>query len=427
MIAEGFLHYIWNFKLFTSYDLKTTNNEQLQILKSGQHNTDAGPDFFYAQLKINKTLWVGNVEIHVKSSDWVRHQHQDDAAYDNVVLHVVYYHDMEIKTSKGMIVPTLELKNIIDERLIDRYNSLIKSRSWIPCANQLKDLDSFVLNNWMDRLVVERLEKKSIDIKNSLEKNKNNWEETFYQQLFKYFGLKVNAEPFFMLAKNCPLKIIEKHHSVFTIEAFLYGQAGLLTTKVDNDYIKKLQKEYDFLVSKFDLVPFDKSLWKFLRLRPANFPTIRISQLAQLLFKHPRLFSKIMELDTVDDMRKLFKLQASNYWNTHYLFNEKESVSRIKKTGNVLIDTLIINVVVPFLFVYGDSINDDKIKERAINVLQQISVESNNIIDNFESLGITCKSALHSQALIELKTSYCSQKKCLNCSIGNNLLKIKVE
>lgn len=423
MITEDFLHYIWNFKLFNTIDLKTTNKETLQILKSGQHNTDAGPDFFNAQIKLDTTIWAGNVEIHINSSDWVKHHHETDNAYNNVVLHVVYQHDREIKNANGNAIPTLELKQLIDEKLVKNYHQLVSGKNWIPCSQQISTIDQFVVNNWLERLVFERLERKSIEIEATLIKNKNDWEETFYQLMFKYFGLKVNAEPFLLLAKNTSLKMIEKHKNSFTVEALLFGQAGFLTENMEDEYFKRLKKEYQFLNSKFSLVPLDKSLWKFLRLRPANFPTIRIAQLANLLTSEPRLFSKIIAINSVQEIRQLFELTASKYWDNHYQFGVTQKKSITKQTGKLMIDSLIINVIVPILFVYATTTQNEELKNKAIQVLEKLTSEKNTILLNFEKLGIKSKNALQSQALIELKTNYCSQKKCLTCSIGNNLIK----
>ncbi len=423
MISEDFLHYIWNFKLFKTNELKTVQNESIKILKSGQHNTDAGPDFFNAQIKLDKTLWVGNVEIHINSSDWVKHHHETDNAYNNVILHVVYQHDREIKNANENAIPTLELKNLIDLKLISNYEQLILSKNWISCSNQIATVDYFVIENWMERLVFERLERKSIEIEATLIKNKNDWEETFYQVLFKYFGLKVNAEPFLLLAKNTSLKMIEKHKNSFTVEALLFGQAGFLTENIEDDYFKRLKKEYQFLTSKFSLIPLDKSLWKFLRLRPANFPTIRIAQLANLLGHEPRLFSKILTVNSIHELRQLFELTASKYWDNHYQFGVVQSKSIEKRTGKLMIDSLIINVIVPILFVYATTTQNEELKNKALQFLEQLTSEKNTILLNFEKLGVKSKNALQSQALIELKTNYCSQKKCLTCSIGNNLIK----
>lgn len=423
MITEDFLHYIWNFKLFNIIDLKTTNKETLQIIKSGQHNTDAGPDFFNAQIQIGETMWAGNVEIHINSSDWLKHHHQKDNAYNNVVLHVVYHHDVDITNAKGNVIPTMELKQLIDPKLISNYKQLISSKNWIACSTQIKQVDQFVLQNWLERLVFERLERKSIEIAQTLLLNKNDWEETFYQVLFKYFGLKVNSEPFHLLAKNTPLKIIEKHRNLFVIEALLFGQAGFLVDEKDVEYFQRLKKEYHFLQSKFSLTSLDKSLWKFLRLRPANFPTLRIAQLARLLSSEPRLFSKVLAIDSVKELQQLFSLTASSYWNNNYQFGVEQKVSSQKRTGKLMIDSLIVNVVVPMLFVYASSKQDEELKNKAVRFLEELKAEKNTIMLNFEKLGVKSRNAMQSQALIELKSNYCSHKKCLHCSIGNYLLK----
>ncbi|MBV6485508.1 MAG: hypothetical protein KFKLKKLM_02078 [Flavobacteriales bacterium] len=423
MFTEDFLHYIWTFKLFNTKDLNTVQNEPITILKSGQHNTDAGPDFFNAQIKIGETTWAGNVEIHINSSDWLKHQHQKDNAYNNVVLHVVYHYDVDIRNATGNHIPTIELKNLIDTKLISNYKQLIGSKNWIACSNQIKQVDQFVLQNWLERLIFERLERKSIEINQTLLLNKNDWEETFYQTLFKYFGLKVNSQPFLLLAKNTPLKIIDKHKNLLSIEALLFGQAGFLNNDVDDEYYLKLKKEYQFLSAKFNLKPLDASLWKFLRLRPANFPTLRISQLANLVAQEPRFFSKILEINSVQEFQKIFSVTVSSYWNSHYQFGNTQKINTIKRTGKIMTDGLIVNVVVSILFVYASSIQNDELKNKAIRFLEQLNTEKNTIILNFEKLGVKSKNALQSQALIELKTNYCSHKKCLNCSIGNHLLK----
>jgi hypothetical protein len=423
MFTEDFLHYIWTFKLFNTQEIKTVQNESIKILKSGQHNTDAGPDFFNSQIQIGETMWAGNVEIHINSSDWLKHHHQKDNAYNNVVLHVVYHYDVDITNSNGNVIPTLELKQLIDPKLISNYKQLTGSKNWIACSTQIKQVDQFVLQNWVERLVFERLERKSIEIAQTLLLNKNDWEETFYQVLFKYFGLKVNSEPFHLLAKNTPLKIIEKHRNLFTIEALLFGQAGFLVDEKDDEYSRRLKKEYHFLQSKFILTPLDKSLWKFLRLRPANFPTLRIAQLAHLLSNEPRMFSKALAIDSVKELQQLFSLTASSYWNNHYQFGVEQKVSSQKRTGKLMIDSLIVNVVVPMLFVYASSKQDEELKNKAVRFLEELKAEKNTIMLNFEKLGVKSRNAMQSQALIELKSNYCSHKKCLHCSIGNYLLK----
>ena len=269
----------------------------LEIVSFGMHNTNAGPDFFNGKIKIGQTLWAGNIELHINSSDWKKHKHSSDKSYDNVVLHVVFNNDLEILDKNGYAIPTLELKDLIDANLIDKYEDLIESKDWIPCANQINTIDDFTIQSWISRLAIERLERKSDEIRSTLEGNNNHWEETFYQYLFKYFGVKINALPFELLARNTSLKIIEKHNELLSIEALLYGQAGYLNDSINDEYFDRLKKEYNFLKSKFKLTSLDKSLWKLLRLRPSNFPTIRIAQLADLLSRETRLFSKVNAKD----------------------------------------------------------------------------------------------------------------------------------
>ena len=387
------------------------------------HNTDAGPDFFNGKIKVGETTWAGNIELHVNSSDWIKHKHQIDKVYDNVVLHVVYNNDLQILDKEGNTIPTLELKHLIEASLIKKHNKLIhQPYSEIACGRQVKAVDTFTINTWLNRLAIERLERKSSEIQSTLKRNKNNWEETFYQYLFKYFGLKVNALPFELLAQNTPLKIIEKHHTIFSIEALLYGQAGYLGINLEDEYYTKLKKEYHFLKTKFDLTPLDKSIWKMLRLRPSNFPTIRISQLANLLSNQTRLFAKIIEAETAKELQNLFNIKASDYWDTHYQFGEVVGNDSSKKIGIATVNNIIINVIVPFTFVYGKAKLNEQLVEKALKLLESLKTENNVIIRNWSDLGVKSSNAMESQSLIELKNNYCSQKKCLICSIGNEIL-----
>ena len=421
-MKEDFLHYIWKYKLFNTSDLLTQNNEQIEIINFGIHNSDAGPDFFNGKVKIGKTKWAGNIEIHINSSDWIKHQHQSDKAYDNVVLHVVYNHDGNIIDKDGNPLPTLELKELLNEALIYKYNSLIQSKDWIPCGQQIRMVDEFVINLWLNRLAIERLERKTIAIEETLKLNKNNWEETFYQYLFKYFGLKINEHPFELLAKNTPLKLIEKHNKLSSIESLLYGQSGYLEESITDDYYNKLKIEYQFLKTKFNLTPLDKSLWKLLRLRPNNFPVIRIAQLAKLLCNRPRLFAVIIKAESVKELQELFNVHVSEYWNSHYQFGEKGKNSTPKKLGINTVNNILINVVVPFIFVYGRSTQNEQLISKSLMILENIKAENNSIIRNWAELGLKPNNAMETQSLIELKNNYCSQKKCLNCSIGNQII-----
>lgn len=422
MLQEDFLHYVWKFKLFNTLNLTTSSGEDLKIIDSGQHNTNAGPDFFNAKLHIGETTWVGNVEIHVRSSDWNRHSHNKDRAYDNVILHVVYENDRQISYSSGQELPTIELKPLIDRHLVDNYSSWLSSRDWIPCGGQIESVDKFTLNNWLERLVIERLERKTAAIFKTLAANKNDWDTTFYQYLCQYLGLKVNALPFQLLAKNTPLSIIEKHHKLISIEAVLFGQAGFLDENIQDEYYVKLKDEYRFLSAKFSLRPLEKHLWKLMRLRPSNFPTVRIAQLAGLLAKNSRMFSHILETKELKKIRELFNTEASSYWDNHFTFGKQVGKETRKRMGSFTVNSLLINVVVPFLFSYAKSIQDEQLVERALNMLEEIGPEHNAIIKKWSALGVETKNAKTTQSLLELKNNYCSQKKCLNCQVGNTLL-----
>jgi len=425
MLKEDFLHYIWQYKLFDSSNLITHNGVQINVLNFGLHNIDAGPDFFNGKVKIGATTWAGNIELHINSSDWIKHKHQNDKGYDNVILHVVYNNDKTILDRKGNAIPTLELKGLIDEQIIKKYTQLVHlPDSGIPCGEQIKTIDQFTISSWLNRLAIERLERKATEIQTTLKLNKNNWEETFYQYLFKYFGLKVNALPFEWLAQKAPLKIIEKHHTVFSIEALLFGQAGYLEAEIEDEYFNNLKKEYQFLKAKFELKSLDKSIWKMLRLRPSNFPTIRISQLANLLSHQSRLFSKVISADSVVEIQKIFHSKSSDYWKTHYQFGHSVEKSTDKNIGLATINSVIINVIVPFIFVFGKAQQNDKLVEKALRLLESIKAENNIIIKNWEALGVKPNNAMQTQSLIELKNNYCSQKKCLNCSIGNKILQL---
>ncbi|MGE0637931.1 MAG: DUF2851 family protein [Bacteroidia bacterium] len=421
-MTEDFLHYVWKYKAFHLSGLKTLEGEPIQIIKTGEHNQDAGPDFFNARLKIGNTTWAGNIEIHLKSSDWRKHLHNNNGNYNNLILHLVYENDEDIAHS-GKPVATAELKDLIDKNLEYKYNQLLYAKQWIPCANQLNTVSSFTINNWLERLLIERLERKAKTISSLLELNKNNLEETFYIFLARNFGMKVNAVPFELLAKSLPNSFLGKHKSsLFQVEALLFGQSGLLEKEFKDDYPNQLKKEYLFLQKKFSLQPIEGHLWKFLRLRPVNFPTVRIAQLALLIHNSSGLFSKIMEAQKADELRKLLNAETSDYWNTHYVF-DKESPAQKKNLGTVAIDNILINSIVPFMFVYAGYKGIEDYKDKAVALLEQLNSEQNNIIEKFTELGLKSVQASNSQSLLELKNEYCSFKKCLNCGIGISLLK----
>ncbi len=421
-MTEEFLHYIWKYKL---YDLpvKLVSGENISIIETGQHNTNAGPDFFNSKIKIGQTLWAGNVEIHIKSSDWYAHKHQNDKSYDNIILHVVYENNKDIKRKNGEIIPVIEMKDKINEGLYDRYEAFMASRTDIACQLQIQDVDRFVINSWLDRLLIERLEQKATEVKERLEFNGNNWEQTFYEFMARNFGFKINAVPFELLSQSLPLLYLGKHkNNIHQIEALLFGQAGLLSVQCNDRYFIDLKKEYEFLQRKFSLIPIDPHLWRFMRLRPSNFPTIRIAEFADLIYKSSHLFSKILECEKFSDLLPLFNVSPSSYWNDHYTFGKK-STKRKKSLGKNAIHLIAINTIIPFVFVYGRIKNEQKYIDRALKFLDQIPGESNGIIKKWEELGLSTHTAFNTQALLQLRNNYCNKKMCLQCGIGNTLLR----
>ncbi len=420
-MTEEFLYYIWRFRLFNN--CFANNGELVDIINVGERNINSGPDFFNAKIKIGNTIWAGNVEIHINTSDWYKHGHHKDKAYNNIILHVVYNNDKIIKRYNNEIIPTLELKGKFDDKLYFNYEQFMNSKLWIPCQNQIKEVETLIVKDWLESLLIERLEKKVKVIEHTLDLCNNSWEQTFYQHLACNFGFKVNAMAFELLAKSLPLIYLAKHkNNLFQIEAMLFGQAGLLNKKFKDEYPKKLQYEYIFLKQKFSLTPVNTNLWKFLRLRPSNFPLIRISQFANLIYKSTHLFSKITECKKVTEISALFNLSCSEYWDTHYIF-DKSSVKRKKYIGKNAINTIIINTIVPFLFLYGIKKDDEIYKHRALQFLEQLPKENNGTIKKWDSTAIKSYSAADTQALLELKNNYCDLKKCLNCRIGNYILR----
>ena len=422
-MPEELLQFIWENRLFETENLFTTGGLPVEIIDTGRRNSNAGPDFFNARIKIDDTIWVGNVEVHRTSGDWNRHNHQNDAAYNNVILHVVGSADSAVFRQNGEEIPELVLK--FPDYLIENYQTLITSKSWIPCSEKFHKIDPFVLQMGFNRLMIERLEDKTTEILTRLKQNNNDWNETFYQELARSFGFKVNSLPFEMLAKSLPLNILAKHkNSLFQTEALLFGSSGLLNEQLlGDDYFLSLRNEYSFLYKKYNLKPIESHLWKFLRLRPVNFPTIRISQFAALVCQSKSLFSKITETPDLEGLQTLFKVKASDYWNAHFNFNKHSKQIVSKEIGIDSVNILIINVVVPFLFVYGEIQGKEYLKNRSLEFLEKLPAENNSVIEKWEKLGVVARSAFESQALLQLKNRYCENKKCLNCHIGVKLVK----
>lgn len=422
-MKEEFLHYLWRFRLL-QYPLFSTKNEKIEVLNPGLYNTDAGPDFVQAKVKIDDTIWAGNIELHIQASDWNAHRHQIDKAYNTTILHVVYNCDADIHLENGEEIPCLELKGRFSQELLEKYEGFLKSKKWIPCSGQLNNFPAINLNALYSRMSVERLEDKTQIILKLLEKNNNNWEETFYQVLAGGFGLKINQDVFFQLAESLPLiKVIREQDKFFQIEALLFGQSGMLSmqTFVD-EYPLKLKNEYTYLAKKYALKNLPGQLWKYLRLRPSNFPTIRISQFGAVVFENQNLFSKIIETKKIESLVKLLSVAASSYWDNHYVW-DKPTRTLVKKLSRERINLLLINVIIPFLFLYGKQRNQDALVEKSFRFLELIPAEKNKISKGFAQEELIFKSAFQTQALYHLKTKYCDDKQCLSCPIGAYLLR----
>jgi hypothetical protein len=428
LFTEDFLHYVWKFRLFDRIDLQTEDGKTLEIFSTGVHNTDAGPDFHNARIKIDETIWAGNIEVHLSASDWQKHGHTTDDAYNNVILHVVYNNDLPLVLTNGRKVPTLQLKDRIPAELYGRYHQMVfGNQTIIPCEASIGAIDQLIMHNWLTRVLVERLEKKSAAVIAVLSINRGDWEETFYQFLAANFGFKTNALPFELLAKSLPQLTLGKHkNNPMQIEALIFGQAGFLDADLKDDYPNKLKKEYDFLRKKYSLKPVENHLWKFMRLRPPNFPTVRLAQFAALIVNSAHLFSKILEIKDIDVLRNLFaSIKTNEYWDGHFRFDvPSNSKPSPKVMGASSVDILLINTMALFLFSYGKHHQQQYYISRSLKLLENLPAEKNNITADFVNLGVKITNAFESQALLELKNNYCNYKKCLQCGVGNKILKL---
>ena len=420
-MQEDFLHYVWLHKKFALESLYTTQNQSIVIKSVGQPNCNSGPDFFNAQIYIDDQLWVGTVEIHVQSSDWYVHHHEKNPAYDNVILHVVWTHTTEVFRADNSVVPTLVLEPFVHLQLLKNYTALKKNEDqWIPCATQFSTVSDFEISNWLERLYVERLEHKFKPIQIQLLKTNQDWEAVMFWQLARAFGAKVNAEEFWQLAKSFPFSVFRKiQNNPLYMEALLFGQSGLLDDDVEGPYFRDLVITYQFLKQKYELTKLELFSLKFFRLRPPNFPTIRLSQLVQLYHKNTHLFSKLMQANTYDKLQQILICETSDFWRSHYTF-KNTSIEKTKRISKSFADLLIINAVLPMMYAYRlfKGVDQDAI----ISIIKTIPSEKNNIVNAYNRLKPIAKTALDSQALIQLKSNYCTQVKCVQCGIGSALL-----
>jgi hypothetical protein len=424
-MKEEFLHYVWKYRLYNSDELTDTQGNRIEVLAPGEYNRDSGPDFFNARLRIGDTIWAGNIEIHIKSSDWFRHGHHNDPVYNNVILHVVAEEDTPAITQSGHTLPGVLLQ--ISTGVYDKYLEYSNNPMVIACQADINQLDQSFISHWLNYLVVERLQEKTGAIGDILTETGHDWEETMYRLMARYFGARVNTDNFERLARLLPLRLIRKHaDNRLQVEALLYGMAGMLGGDLFRDavgepYFSALSREFRVLSRKYSLVPMHGWLWKFHRLRPAGFPTIRLSQLAALMSRGRPLFSEITEIKPVDRLMELLDEPASDYWRTHYTFGI-ESVQRTGHQGEASINIVIINVVVPMLFVYGKHRDSNLHCERALDILEELKPEKNRITEEWERIGIRPSSALESQALNTLLNAYCRHRRCLECRLGQKLI-----
>lgn len=427
-MQEDFLHYLWNFKKFDLVNARTTRGLPLVLLNPGTPNFNSGPDFFNGQVKIGDELWAGNVEIHIKSSDWYTHGHEKDPNYDNVILHVVWEEDVDIFRKDNSVIPTLELRNVVSEKVMESYRYLLlaPNSKWINCEKDFPGFEDFHLDNWLERLYLERLQVKSDLILKHLEKSGNNWEQVLFHMLAKNFGLKVNGSAFLSMAQSLDFKVVQKCRSCgLQLEALFLGQAGMLGEELEDAYYQSLKNEYFFLKLKYKLENTYVERAKFFRLRPDNFPNIRLSQLASLYNQRSHLFSDVIKLRTREDLRKIFDVETSSFWKTHYTFL-KPHAARAKKISGDFLDLLVINTILPLQFCYlqKTGVGDPS---SILAIMQELKAEKNTVIEKFNKIRPgTGKSALHSQALLHMKKEYCDKNACLKCAIGNRLLQGRI-
>lgn len=421
-MKEEILHFVWKKKRFDLQDLRTTNGQRLEIVDFGRYNQNAGPDFLEARIRLGETVWAGSVEMHIRASEWKRHRHGDDKAYDNVILHVVFEEDERIQRRTGGCIPCLELGRRIHPYLLANYKLLMQRDRFIPCSDKIPFISKNVHLAWQERLVLERLDAKTHSLEKMLKKNGYDWEQSFFQLFVRHLGLKVNADSFEALATSLPLKVLLRHRANLTdLEALLFGQAGFLNQEYEEAYPVQLRENYEHLRRKNKLYPMDGSVWKFLRLRPANFPTIRIAQLARLMFQSDHLFGKALAAEGVGELERMLDLHLSGYWLTHYQF-DKPSARRQKSLGKATVHNLVINAVVPILYLYGKTHSKSDYCEKAVLLLKELPPENNTIIKRWAALNVEAGSASQSQALLHLKNMYCEQNRCLNCAIGVRIL-----
>lgn len=400
----------------------TNTGKKVRVVDPGLLNTDAGPDFFNAKIEIDGHMWVGNVEMHYRATDWKRHRHDSDKAYDSVILHVVAKDDAPVRRSNGELIPQLVLE--VSPQFNADYASLVGATIEVPCATKIKQVPHLTIVEWVEGLAFERLHGKVERIHQLLDSFNGSWEDVCYVTLARNFGFGINNDAFERLARRTPLRLLGKHSdSVLQIEALLFGQAGMLDAQKPgmDSYYNQLCTEYAFLSNKFQLTPMEKESWKLFRIRPQNFPYRRIVMLAQFIEGGFRMMNRILEAEGEKEMRALFEVELSGYWTKHYTFgkpNERATATLSRSS----IDIILINTVAPLLYAYGELTGNYEMTDKAIKLLEDLRAENNSIVSHFVAYGIDCPDALTSQALVQLKREYCDARKCIYCKIGHYLL-----
>lgn len=421
--GEDLLQYIWEAGLYDAKDLRTTDGALLKVLKAGRIQGNSGPDLQDALVRIDEQLWAGNVEVHLRAREWNAHGHQHDPAYNNVVLHAVYVHDGDVRTEEGRHPPTVELRSRISERSIRLHHALMTSNGPVPCASRLPSVDKERIGFWLERLLVERLERKTLEVEALYHQLGNDPAETFHHMLLRGLGANVNAEPFGMLAHALPLKLLLKYRDdPIRTEALLFGQAGMLAGEFKDAHPRRLQEEHALLAGLHGLRSAPLAAWKFGRMRPPNFPSLRIAQWAAFIAGTADAQGQLLEQDSPVPLHALLEVEAGGYWREHYRFDQA-SAPRPKRLGRSTADGLIINSIVPYLFAMGRIRGHQPWMDRALRLMEQLPVERNSIVDVWAGIGIPAEHAGQGQALIELKKRYCAERKCLSCAIGAHLHK----
>ncbi len=416
---EALLQFIWKYSLYNPAALQTVEGEPVTVIHPGQHNTNAGPDFLDARIKIGDTKLAGNIELHVNSSDWLKHDHQNDDAYKNLILHVVYHNDVAAFNN----IPLLEIGEHIPKYIEAKYSTLVNAKQSLPCANMLGTVKDITKESWLSRLLAERWEQKLQEWKGLQKQDVDDWQNLLYWRMAANFGFKVNATPFLMLAQSLDINILAKHReSLFQIEALLFGQAGMLDGDFEERYPNKLKEEYSYLSKKYKLKPIPVHLWKFMRMRPPNFPTVRLAQFAALIHKSVHLFSQVIEVYTVKELTPMIEVMASEYWDDHFRFDEV-SVYAPKHMGKSSVQNIIINTIAPSQFLYAQRHGSEAQKDQALRLLESLTAEKNNILNSWRESGWEASNAAQSQSLIQLYNNYCTPRNCLNCAIGLSIIK----